>query len=107
MKCRALGISAGIALVVLSLASPAIAIDEADRLWLVGERAFGDGLYSASRRALERFVADYPKEPRASEAVLLLGKARLQSGDAEAALEAFKRAESLTPPPGRSQEPRF
>jgi TolA-binding protein len=107
MKCRALGISAGIALVVLSLASPAIAIDEADRLWLVGERAFGDGLYSASRRALERFVADYPKESRLSEAVLLLGKARLQAGDPEAALEAFKRAESMTPPPGRSQEARF
>src|SRR2546427_11567801 len=96
-------ISAGIALVVLSLVSPAAAIEEADRLWLVGERAFADGLYPASRRALERFVAQYPKDARQPEAVLLLGKARLQAGDAQAALEAFKRAQMLTAVPGRPQ----
>ena len=107
MKCRALGISAGIALFLLSLVSPATAIEEADRLWLVGERAFADGLYPASRRALERFVTDYSKDSRLPDAVLLLGKARLQAGDAQAALEAFKRAETMTPPPGRPNEPRF
>src|SRR3989442_12037570 len=107
MKRRAPRISAGIALVFLSLVSPAAAIEEADRLWLVGERAFADGLYPASRRALERFVAQYPKDARQPEAVLLLGKVRLQAGDAPAALDAFKRAQMLTPVPGRPQEPRF
>src|SRR2546422_9372699 len=107
MKRCAPRISAGIALVVLSLVSPAAAIEEADRLWLVGERAFADGLYPASRRALERFVAQYPKDARQPEAVLLLGKVRLQAGDAQAALDAFKRAQMLTPGPGRPQEPRF
>ena len=108
MKRCAPRISAGIALLLLlSLVSPAAAIEEADRLWLVGERAFADGLYAASRRSLERFVAQYPKDTRLPEAVLLLGKARLQTGDLEAALEAFKRAQTLTPPPGRPQEARF
>ena len=109
MKRRAPCVSAGFALVLLavSLVSPAAAIEEADRLWLVGERAFADGLYPAARRALERFVAQYPKDARLPEAVLLLGKARLQTGDAAAAVEAFKRAEALTPPPGRPQESQF
>src|SRR5919204_6466580 len=107
MKRRAPRISAGIALVLLSLASPAAAMEEADRLWLVGERAFADGLFPASRRALERFVAQYPKDSRAPDAVLLLGKARLQAGDAQAALEAVKRAQTLTPVPGPPQEARF
>src|SRR3989441_12399150 len=103
MKRRAPRISAGIALVFLSLVSPAAAIEEADRLWLVGERAFADGLYPASRRALERFVAQYPKDARQPEAVLLLGKARLQAGGAPAALGAFKSgpkgAAERGPPP--------
>jgi TolA-binding protein len=107
MKRRAPRISAGIALLLLSLVSPVAAIEEADRLWLVGERAFADGLYPASRRALERFVAQYPKDARQPDAVLLLGKARLQMGDADAALEAFRRAQTLTPPPGRPQEAKF
>jgi len=107
MKRCAPRISAGIALLLLSLVSPAAAIEETDRLWLVGERAFADGLYAASRRALERFVAQYPKDTRAPEAVLLLGKARLQTGDLDGALDAFKRAQTLTPTPGRPQEARF
>src|SRR2546425_7371990 len=104
MKRRAPRISAGIALVFLSLVSPAAAIEEADRLWLVGERAFADGLYPAARRALERFVAQYPKDARLPEAVLLPGKARLQTGDAAAAVGAVQPAEALTPPPGRPQK---
>src|SRR6266481_4197919 len=86
MKRRAPCVVAGFALVLLAvfLVSPAAAIEEADRLWLVGERAFADGLYPAARRALERFVAQYPKDSRLPEAVLLLGKARLQTGDAAA-----------------------
>lgn len=91
----------------LSVVSPVAAIEDADRLWLVGERSFADGLYPVARRALERFVAQYPKDSRLPEAVLLLGKARLRAGDADGALEAFKRAQTLSPPPGRSQESRF
>lgn len=110
MKRRVPCVPACLALVVvvaLSLVSPAAALDEADRLWLVGERSFADALYPVARRALERFVAQYPKDPRLSEAVLLLGKARLRAGDADAALEAFRRAQTLSPPPGRPQEARF
>jgi len=94
-------------LLVLSVVSPAAALDDADRLWLVGERAFSDGLYPVARRTLERFVSQYPKDARLPEAVLLLGKARLRAGDADGALEAFKRAQTLSPPPGRPQESRF
>ena len=107
MKRRAPRILAGIALLLASLVSPATALEEADRLWLVGERAFADRLFPVSRRALERFVAQYPKDSRVPEATLLLGKARLQGGDAPAALDAFKRAATLTPTPGRPNEARF
>src|SRR5439155_462686 len=77
MKRRAPCVSAGFALVLLAvfLVSPAAAIEEADRLWLVGERAFADGLYPAARRALERFVAQYPKDARLPEAVLQTARA--------------------------------
>ena len=99
---------AGLAvLFAVSVVSPALALDDADRLWLVGERSFADGLYPVARRALERFVAQYPKDARLPEAVLLLGKARLRAGDADGALEAFKRAQTLSPAPGRPQESRF
>src|SRR2546426_9391441 len=103
MKRRAPRISAGIALVFLSLVSPAAAIEEADRLWLVGERAFADGLYPASRRALERLVAQYPKDARQPEALLLLGKARVQAGDGPAAPPALQRRPQG--PPGARRPP--
>src|SRR3989454_10884919 len=102
MKRRAPRISAGIALVFLSLVSPAAALEEADRLWLVGERAFADSLYPASRRALERFVAQYPKDARVPDAVLLLGKARLQAGGPRAAPRAGQPAHTPTPVAGPS-----
>lgn len=108
MKRRVPCVPACLAVVLaLSVVSPAAAIDDADRLWLVGERSFADGLYPVARRTLERFVAQYPKDPRLPEAVLLLGKARLRAGDADGALEAFKRAQTLSPAPGRPQESRF
>lgn len=110
MKRRVPCVPACLALVVvvaLSVVSPAAALEDADRLWLVGERSFADALYPVARRALERFVAQYPKDPRLPEAVLLLGKARLRAGDADAALESFKRAQTLSPAPGRPQEARF
>jgi TolA-binding protein len=91
----------------LSPAPPASALDEPDRLWLVGERAFTDGLHALARRALERFVADHPADRRLPGAVLLLGKARLALGDGEAALEALRRAQTFDPPPGQPLEGKF
>jgi TolA-binding protein len=96
-----------VVVVALSVVSPAAALDDADRLWLVGERSFADGLYPVARRALERFVEQYPKDSRLPDAVLLLGKARLRAGDADSALDAFRRAQKLSPVPGRPQEARF
>jgi len=87
--------------------SPAWAIAETDRLWLVGEHAFADRLYAVSRRALERFVKTYPNEARVGEATLLLGKSQFGLGDFPAALENFRNAQRLSPSPGRPEEARF
>ncbi|MEK7363245.1 MAG: tetratricopeptide repeat protein [candidate division NC10 bacterium] len=83
------------------------AIAETDRLWLVGEHAFADRLYAVSRRALERFVKSYPNEVRVGEATLLLGKSQFGLGEFQPALENFRKAQRLTPPPGRPEEARF
>ncbi|MBI4270870.1 MAG: tetratricopeptide repeat protein [Candidatus Rokubacteria bacterium] len=79
-------------LVAISVPHPAAALGEAERLWMVGERSFADGLYPVARRTLERFVAEYPADARLPAALLILGKARLALGDVEPALEAFRRA---------------
>jgi TolA-binding protein len=101
MKRRLSILSASAALLLaVSSASPAIALDEPERLWLVGSSAFADGLYPLARRALERFVTENPDDKRAPDAFLMLGKARLNGGDAEAALEAFRLAQTFTPQPG-------
>jgi TolA-binding protein len=97
---------ASLTLVILS-AAPALALDEAERLWLVGERATADGLHGLARRTLERFVDAHPKDKRVPMAVLLLGRAQLGSGDAQAALESFRRAQTFKPPPGRGMEVKF
>ena len=107
MTRRLLSVSALTSILLAALpAPPALALDEAARLWLVGERAFGDGLHALARRALERFVAEYPNDGRLSSAVLLLGRARLALGDPESALEAFRRLRTL-PPAGDPMEAKF
>ncbi len=88
-------------------AAPALAIEEADRLWLVAENAFQDRLYPLARRQLERLLDRYPKDRRVPEATLLLGKARFSQKAYLAALDAFKQAGALSPPPGRLGEARF
>jgi len=93
--------------VAASLAGPAQALDEADRLMLVGERAYEDGLYPLSRRVLERFLERFPGDRRAGDAMLLVGKARLSQGSLDAALDAFRKAEGFTPVPGKPEEARF
>ena len=105
MKRRLRILSASAALLLAaSWAPPALALDEHERLWLVGSSAFADALYPLACRVLERLVADYPRDPHAPDAVLLLGKARLNLGDADAALEAFRRAQTFIPPPGNRLE---
>src|SRR5262249_43418778 len=68
--------------------SAARAVEEADRLFLVGERASADGIAPVARRVLERFVNEFPKDSRLPAGVLLLALARLPAGDNQAALEA-------------------
>jgi TolA-binding protein len=97
----------GLLLVILGAAAPAGAVTESERLWTVGDRAFQDGLYPLSRRVLERLVERYPSDTRVPEATLLLGKVRLSQGQPEAALQAFRQAQTFSPPPGRPDEARF
>jgi len=62
-------------LLLVALSAPfALALDEAERLWLVGEQASADGLHPLARRVLERFIAEYPNDPRLPSAVLLVGR---------------------------------
>lgn len=87
--------------------SPAFAIEEPERLWFVGERAFADGLYPLARRTLERLAERYPRDERVGPALLLLGKSRVALGEFEPALEAFRRAQKIQPRPGHPVEARF
>lgn len=98
-RCMA-KVTALAALLVLVIAvAPVSALDEADRLFLVGERALADRFYPVARRTLERFVAQYPNDRRLPRATMMLGKARLALNDPQSALEAFTRAPSgLTAP---------
>lgn len=96
--CSVLLLSLGSGLLALATwPATAVAIDEADRLWMVGDQAFEDKLYSVSRRALERFIDRYPTDKRIPEATLLLGKARFSQKAFPGALEAFKQAGDLRP----------
>src|ERR1700675_3485137 len=105
---RPLPILLSVALLLVAVtAGPALALDEGDRLMLVGEKSYEDGLYAFSRRTLERFLELFPGDKRAGEAMLLLGKARLSQGSLEAALEAFRKTEGFSPVPGKPQEARF
>jgi cellulose synthase operon protein C len=98
-RCLAMAPILAALLILMIAVAPASALDEADRLFMVGERALADRFYPVARRALERFVAQYPKDPRGPRALVMLGKARLALNDAQSALEAFARAQgSLTAP---------
>jgi TolA-binding protein len=83
------------------------ALDEAGRLWLVGQRAFEDRLYGVAAVSLERLIERYPSDGRSRDATLLLGKVRFAEGSFETALAAFRRARSLVPPPGEPEEAHF
>jgi TolA-binding protein len=96
------------ALLVLTFpVASASALDEADRLFMVGERAHTDRFYPVARRALERFVTQYPQDPRLPRALLLLGQARLALNDPQSALDAFGRAASSLTAPAEQLEAKF
>ena len=96
------------ALLVVVIAVPSVsALEEADRLYMVGERALADRFYPVARRSLERFVAQYPKDPRLPRALVMLGKARLALNDSQSALEAFARAQPLVTAPAEVLEVKF
>jgi TolA-binding protein len=88
-------------------AVPAAAIEESDRLWMVGEHAFQDRLYPLAARVLERLIDRYPNDAHVPEATLLLGKARLSAKAFPLALESFRRAQTYASVPGRTGEARF
>ena len=95
MKRRLAMVSALAALLIPVIAvAPVSALDEADRLFMVGERALVDRFYPVARRTLERFVAQYPNDRRLPRATMMLGKARLALNDPQSALEAFTRVPS-------------
>jgi TolA-binding protein len=108
MKRRLAMVPALAALLVLVPAvAPVSALDEADRLFLVGEQALADRFYPVARRALERFVAQYPNDARLPRAVLMLGRARLAVGDPQSALEALTRAQGSLSAPADLLEVKF
>ena len=94
-------------LVLLPVVSPVSALDEPDRLFMVGERAMADRFYAVARRTLERFVAQFPSDARQPRALLMLGKARLALNDPESALEALRRAQGGLSVPGEVQDGKF
>ncbi|HEY2996496.1 MAG TPA: tetratricopeptide repeat protein [Methylomirabilota bacterium] len=106
---RRLAIVAALALVALVAppASPVLALEEADRLYLVGERATADRFFPVARRALERFASAYPGDARQPRALLMLGQARLALNDPESALEALRRAQSGLTATAEVQEAKF
>lgn len=107
MKRRLAMVLALAALLILVPVAPVSALDEADRLYLVGERALADRFYPVARRALDRFVAQYPGDPRLPRAVVMLGRAHLALADPQAALDAFVRAQSTLAAPADLLEVKF
>src|SRR5438552_9679059 len=108
MTRRLLSISALASILLAGLfAAPALALNEADRLWLVGERAFADGLHPIARRALERFVVEYPNDTRIAPAMLILGRTRPVLGEPEKPPAVFRRPPAPPQLPAQQREGRF
>jgi TolA-binding protein len=108
MKRRLAMVTALAALLMLGcVVSPASALDEPDRLYLVGEQALADQFYPVAKRTLERFVAQYPRDARTPRATLLLGKARLALNEPQPALDAFQKAQTFLSSPAELLEVKF
>lgn len=76
---------------------PVLALDEAERLYFVGERALADNLLPFGAQTLERFVSEFPGDRRVPQALMAIGRTRLTLGDKDAALDAFRRAQKGSP----------
>ena len=108
MKRRLAMVTALAALLTLGwVVRPASALDEADRLYLVGEQALADQFYPVAKRTLDRFVTQYPRDARAPRATLMLGKARLALNEPQPALEAFQKAQTFLSSPAELLEVKF
>ncbi|HEU4368911.1 MAG TPA: tetratricopeptide repeat protein [Methylomirabilota bacterium] len=107
MKRRLAMVPALAALLALTSVVSVSALEEADRLFMVGERALADRFYPVARRTLERFVAQYPRDPRLPRAVVMLGRAQLALADSQAALDTLTRAQSAPLPPAELLEAKF
>jgi TolA-binding protein len=108
MKRRLAMVTALAALLTLGwVVPPASALDEADRLYLVGEQALADQFYPVAKRTLDRFVTQYPRDARAPRATLMLGKARLALNEPQPALEAFQKAQTFLSSPAELLEVKF
>ena len=71
------------------------AVPEAERLWVVGARAFDDGLYDVAYRELGRFAERAPTDPRRGDATFLRGKAAYALGRYLEALAEFQAGEGV------------
>jgi TolA-binding protein len=106
-RCLAMVPTLAALLVLMVAVAPASALEEADRLFMVGERALADRFYPVARRALERFVTQYPADPRGPRALVMLGKARLALNDPQSALDALARAQGSSTAPADLLEIKF
>jgi TolA-binding protein len=97
----------GALLAAMGSPAVAVAVEESDRLWTVGQQAFQDKLYPLAGRMLDRLIDRYPTDPRAPEAALMLGKVRFLQKDYPAALESFKQARKASRAPGQPGEAGF
>jgi len=68
-------------------ASPALAIDEADRLWLVGERSFADGC-TRSRAGCSERSSSSTRATAVAAAIFYSGDRGVALGDSDKALDA-------------------
>lgn len=78
-----------------TLSQRAHASRDPEELMLLADTARLSGHASEAIEPLERLSRDYPSDPRAPLAAIVLGRVQMQRGDRDAALEAFARAESL------------
>jgi TolA-binding protein len=95
------------AIFAVAAVAPAAALEEPDRLYLVGERAVADGLPALALRVLDRFVTEYPNDARIPAATVLLGRAALGVGHGERALESFRKAQRMSQPADKALELRL
>lgn len=95
MRRRVLALLALAGLALGGTRAVAAPVPEADRLWVVGARAFEDGLFDLAYAELGRFLAAAPGDRRAPDARLLRGKAAFALGRSEEALAEFRALEGL------------